>query len=138
MSVRLDRTTLLVCTRCRIGEAASEEPRAGARLFAETARAAAGSERVRVVGIACLSGCKRACAAALMAPGKVGYLFGDLPPDADGAADLVTAALAHARRPEGFLPRAERPERLRAGILARLPPLHWLEDEQRPVIAWPS
>ena len=98
-------------------------------------RAAAGRERVRVVGRACLSVCTRACAAALLAPGEVGYPFGGLPPGADGAADLVTAALAHARRSEGYLRRAERPERLRAGILARLPPPHWLEDEQQAVIA---
>jgi predicted metal-binding protein len=133
-----DRTTLLVCTRCRVGDAAPEAPRAGAALHAETLRVAAGLDRVRVVGIACLSGCKRPCAAALMAPGKVGYLFGDLPADGDGAADLVTAALAHARRADGFLPRAERPERLRAGILARLPPPHWLPDDRQGVIAWPA
>ena len=138
MPARSDRTTLLVCTRCRIGEAAPEEPRAGAALHAEALRVAAGLDHVRVVGIACLSGCKRPCAAALIAPGKVRYLFGDLTADADAAADLVIAAQAHARRPNGFLPRAERPERLRAGILARLPPLHWLPDDGQGVIAWPS
>lgn len=73
-----------------------------------------------------------------MAPGKVGYVFGDLPPDAAGAADLLAAAQAHAVAPEGYLPRALRPERLRAGILARLPPLHWLPDDPEVAIAWPA
>ncbi len=91
-----------------------------------------------MVGVACLSGCKRACAAALMAPGKVGYLFGDLPPDAEGAADLLAVARAHAARADGFLARAERPERLRAGILARLPPLHWIPTESQETVAWPA
>jgi predicted metal-binding protein len=129
-------TILLVCTRCRAPGADPEAPRAGAALLA-TVRAAATGD-VRVAGVACLSGCKRACAAALMAPGKVGYLFGDLPPDAGGAADLLAVARAHAAREDGFLPRAARPERLRAGILARLPPPHWLPAEPEEVIAWPA
>jgi predicted metal-binding protein len=73
-----------------------------------------------------------------MGPGKVGYLFGDLLPDAAGAADLFAVARAHAAREDGFLPRAARPERLRTGILARLPPLHWLPAQPDEVIAWPS
>uniref|UniRef100_UPI0022EA653B DUF1636 family protein n=1 Tax=Falsiroseomonas oryzae TaxID=2766473 RepID=UPI0022EA653B len=105
-------TTLLVCTRCRAPGANPEAPRPGAALLAAV-RAAADRD-VQVAGVACLSGCKRACAAALMAPGKVGYLFGDLPPDGEGAADLLAAARAHAARADGFLPRAARPERLRA------------------------
>jgi predicted metal-binding protein len=65
------------------------------------------------------------------------YLFGDLPPDASGARDLIAMALAHARASDGYLPRAKRPERLRNGILARLPPLHWLTaaSEELP---WPA
>lgn len=73
-----------------------------------------------------------------MAPGKVGYLFGDVSPDADGAADLLAAARAHAMAAEGHLPRALRPERLRAGILARLPPHHWFPEAPEGVIAWPA
>lgn len=133
----LPATTLLVCTRCRPPGAEPEAPRAGATLLAAARRAAAGEPSVRVHGVACLSGCRRACAAALMAPGKVGYLFGDLPPDPAGAADLLAAALAHAAAPEGHLPRAARPERLRTGILGRLPPLHWLPDDPGAVVAWP-
>lgn len=130
-------TTLLVCTRCRAPGAAPEAPRAGAALLAEVRGAAAGTE-LRVAGIACLSGCKRACVAAVMAPGKVGYLFGDLTPGAAGAADLLAAARAHAAREDGFLPRAARPERLRAGILARLPPLHWFPADPEEVVEWPA
>ena len=118
-------------------DAPAEAPRAGLALLqaVQLMPAVAG---VRVTGVACLSGCKRGCVAALMAPGKVGYLFGDLSPDADGAADLVAAAQAHASRPDGFLPRVDRPERLRAGILARLPPLEWVAAQPRQVIEWPA
>uniref|UniRef100_UPI002FDBF185 DUF1636 family protein n=1 Tax=Falsiroseomonas oryzae TaxID=2766473 RepID=UPI002FDBF185 len=62
----------------------------------------------------------------------------DLPPDGEGAADLLAAARAHAARADGFLPRAARPERLRAGILARLPPLHWIPAHPQEPVAWPA
>lgn len=73
-----------------------------------------------------------------MAPGKVGYLFGDLPADAEGAADLLAVARAHLARADGFLPRADRPERLRAGILARLPPLAWVDAGEGALLTWPG
>jgi predicted metal-binding protein len=131
-------STLLVCTRCRAAGADPDAPRAGAALLAAARAAAADDCAIRVIGIACLSGCKRACAAAVMAPGKVGYVFGDLPADPEGAADLLAVARAHQARADGFLPRADRPERLRAGILARLPPLHWFPADAEEVVAWPS
>lgn len=130
-------TTLLVCTRCRPPGADPAAPRAGAALLAAVREAGAGDGRVNAAGVACLSGCRRACAAVLLAPRKVGYLFGDLPPDAEGAAALLAAAHVHAERHDGFLPRAAGPERLRAGILARLPPLHWVPDGSEAVVAWP-
>jgi predicted metal-binding protein len=132
----MSSSIVLVCTRCRAANADPDTPRAGAALLAAVRLAAAPG--VQVAGIACLSGCKRACAAAVLAPGKVGYLFGDLPPDADGAADLLAVAQAHGARADGFLPRAARPERLRGGILARLPPLHWISGGSGEVIAWPA
>ena len=131
-------STLLVCTRCRAAGTDPESPRAGAALLAAARAAAADDCAIRVIGIACLSGCKRACAAAVMAPGKASYVFGDLPADAEGAADLLAVARAHQARADGFLPRADRPERLRAGILTRLPPLDWLHADAEDIIAWPA
>lgn len=57
-------------------------------------------------------------------------------PRAGGA--LLAVARAHAARADGFLTRAERPERLRIGILARLPPLHWIPADPQETIAWPA
>lgn len=54
-----------------------------------------------------------------------------------GAA-LLAATRAHAARADGFLPRVARPERLRAGILARLPPLDWITADPQEPIAWPA
>jgi predicted metal-binding protein len=145
-------TVLLVCSRCRAGgtdpalpranatlagETLAGETLAGATLLATTQAAASRVPHLRVQGIACLSGCKRACAAAVMAPGKVGYLFGDLSADDASTEALITVALAHAAARDGYLSRAARPERLRAGILARLPPLHWLAGAGEE-LAWPA
>jgi predicted metal-binding protein len=131
-------STLLVCTRCRAPGADPDAPREGAALLA----ALAGQplpEGVALAGVACLSGCKRACAVALFAPGKITYLFGDLAGDAASVADLHIVAAAHRDDPLGHLPRAARPERLRAGILGRVPPLNMLPaGTGLPVVTWPA
>lgn len=77
---------------------------------------------VQVRGVACLSSCSRACSVALQAPGKYTYLFGGLVPDAQTAEHVLLCAGMHAAASNGDLPRSERPERLRSGIVARLPP----------------
>jgi predicted metal-binding protein len=59
----------------------------------------------------------------LQAPGKFTYYFGDLVADDTTAAEVLACAQQHAYSADGNLPRKERPERLRSGILARLPPL---------------
>ncbi len=69
-----------------------------------------------------MSGCSRACTMALQATGKHTYVFGDLPADAITAAQVLVCAAMHQQSADGSLPRKERPERLRNGILAKLPP----------------
>lgn len=113
-------TELIVCTTCRPAGAARAEPAAGALLF-EAVSALASPEGVRVRGLACMSACSRACTVALQAPGKHSYLFGDLAPDEATARDVLACAALHAAAEDGTLMRNARPERLRSGILARLP-----------------
>ena len=130
--------TLLICTRCRAPGDDPTAPRAGAALLAAVRAAAVDGPTVLIAGAACLSGCKRQCVAALTAPGKVTYLFGDLPADADGAADLLSVARSYLAREDGYLHRKERPERLQAGILARLPPMGWISEDSQAEILWPT
>ncbi|WP_233151745.1 DUF1636 domain-containing protein [Pelomonas sp. KK5] len=120
-------TELLICTTCRPPGASRSEPAAGELLLeavhiAQLQDDAGRHAPVRVRGIACLSACSRACSVALQAPGKHSYLFGDLAPDAATAEQLLACAGLHARHADGLMQRNERPERLRSGILARLPP----------------
>ena len=130
-------SVLLVCTSCRAPGSDPAAPRPGAALLTAAQQLALGPGTC-VQGVMCLSGCKRPCAVALLAPGRVTYLFGDLPADAGCAADLLQAARDHAAVPDGWLPRAARPERLQASILARVPPLHWLPTPGNAPVAWPT
>ncbi len=140
-----DAPTLSICLTCRDGrEDACAGERGGARLArAVVERAAtAGLSGLRLRGVRCMSQCKRPCVAALTAPGRFAYLFGDLDPQApDHAAALLALVPLYSAAPEGFLRRDERPEPLRTAILGRLPPpdtgsdlvtpLHWFPSSLR-------
>lgn len=128
---RASATILSVCTRCNRTRTAAERDgsRGGARLIDAVRRAvtALPPDVVRIRPVACMSNCTRACTVVLSAPGKFTLMFGDLDPD-DAAADVVACARLHHGRPDGFLARTERPPRLRAGILARIPPPEWTSE----------
>ena len=118
-------TELIVCTTCRPAAQAREHRPAGEALLEALQIAMFDTDPdapVVLRGVACMSGCGRACTVALQAPGKHSYLFGDLTPDADAAQQVLACARLHARSVDGNLPRQERPERLRNGILVKLPP----------------
>ncbi|NET55248.1 MAG: DUF1636 domain-containing protein [Symploca sp. SIO2E6] len=80
-----------------------------------------------IQSVECMSACSRPCAISFTAIGKYTYLFGDLPTAEEtlptiSAAVLDCASLYHAKA-NGLLPWSERPELLKKGILARIPPL---------------
>lgn len=131
-------TEIVVCTTCRPAGIPREQTAPGQLLFdavqavlhghaadadGEGAAAPAPYPRLKLRGLACMSGCDRACTVALQAQGKFTYYFGDLSADAETAAQLVTCAQLHRDSGDGTLLRNARPERLRSGILARLPPV---------------
>lgn len=123
-------TEIIVCTTCRPQGASRELPAAGLALFEAVQDALFASEfeadaaqGLRVRGTACMSGCSRACTVTLQASGKFSYYFGDLSADAETAQQVIACAQLHQGSDDGALARNDRPERLRSGILARLPPL---------------
>jgi len=117
-------TELIVCTTCRPIGADRSQPAAGQALFDAVQRLRpAADARLVVRGAACLSGCTRACTVALQAAGKHTYFFGDLAGDAQRPRRKCSSARLHAGSADGLLARGDRPERLRSGILMRLPPL---------------
>jgi len=68
----------------------------------------------------CLSACKRPCAVAFTAPNKTTLMFGDLPPLQSAA--VIRLGEQYYSSNNGIVPRQERPEILKKGILAQIPP----------------
>lgn len=79
-------------------------------------------EQFHIQDVECMSACSRSCAISFAAPGKYTYLFGDLPAQ-DSVSAVLDCAQLYFTRADGYLPWAERPQPLKNGILARIPPL---------------
>ena len=123
MSVSPDRghVSLHVCVTCRRGEAeGGGEP--GRVLFDRVLALARAEAGLEVAEIRCLAACSRGCTAALGAPGKWSYVFGDLDPAAGAAEDLIAGARLHRAAADGLLPWSGRPGSLKKAV-ARLPAL---------------
>ena len=77
--------------------------------------------------VACMSACSQACVVTLTAAEKYTYLFGNLPSDVNQVTDTAKAILNCAEmygdRQDGLLAWKDRPEPLKNGVIARLPPL---------------
>ncbi|MBS7697715.1 MULTISPECIES: DUF1636 domain-containing protein [unclassified Chelatococcus] len=118
-------TTLMVCVTCRrrqdgATEGPYDEP--GRGLVRTLADRLAGDADVTVTPVECLSVCRRPCTVAFAAPGKWTYVIGDL--DADQHLDdLVLAARQYTVAADGIIPWRERPQPIRKGVVARVPPL---------------
>jgi predicted metal-binding protein len=113
-----------VCITCsRAGEADSD-PRPGAILASATEQAAAGTE-VEVRRLRCLANCTRGPSAAMRCNGSWTYVFGGL--DATCAEALVAGARLLAGAADGILPWRGRPDILKRGLIARVPPIGFEE-----------
>ncbi|KQZ19150.1 metal-binding protein [Mesorhizobium sp. Root552] len=117
--------TVIVCTTCRDESGADSHPRAG-ELLAESARSAATGRGVDIRTVECLGNCKRRLSASILRTGGWGYVFGDLAPTS--GADLVEGAELFAASPDELMPWRGRPDCLKRGLVARIPPLHLLKD----------
>ncbi|TPJ29493.1 DUF1636 family protein [Mesorhizobium sp. B2-8-3] len=117
--------TVIVCSSCRDETGSDAHPRAGALLAEDTRRAASG-ENVRIRTVECLGNCKRRLSAALLRDGCWSYVFGDL--TATSGADLIAGAKLFAISTDGLIPWRGRPDSLKRGLVARIPPLDMLKD----------
>lgn len=119
-------TTIVVCISCRDASGSDAHPRAGERL-AEDARRAATGQPVEVRTVECLGNCKRRLSASILHEGAWSYVFGDLAEDS--GADLVAGAGLLATAEDGKIPWRNRPDSLKRGLVARIPPLTLLKDQ---------
>jgi predicted metal-binding protein len=119
--------TIYVCTTCRRAGDPEDGVRPGLLLARETARAAKGSG-VTVKQIRCLANCNRACSAAIRRDGAWTYVFGGLEPERDAGA-LIDGARLFARAGDGLMPWRGRPDILKRGLIARVPPIDFIEED---------
>jgi predicted metal-binding protein len=117
---------IYVCITCRHPEHPESEARPGLLVAAATEQAAAGTE-VEVRRLRCLANCHRGPSAALRCNGSWTYIFGGLDEDCGGV--LVEGARLLARAADGILPWRGRPERLKRGLIARVPPIGFEEAD---------
>ena len=97
----------------------------GALLAEATAQAALGTG-VIVRRVQCLANCTRGPSAAMRCSGSWTYVFGGL--GVDCAAALIDGARLLAGASDGILPWRGRPESLKRGLIARVPPINFEED----------
>ena len=116
-------TTIYVCMTCRRAGEPEGEPDPGLRLARATSRAAEGTG-VTVRRVRCLANCNRGLSAAIRRDGAWTYVFGGLDPDRDASA-LVEGALLFAEAADTIMPWRGRPEVLKRGLIARVPPINF-------------
>jgi predicted metal-binding protein len=121
-------TTIYVCITCRRAGDSEDGVRPGLALARETARAAEGSG-VTVRQVRCLANCSRALSAAIRRDDAWTYVFGGLDPDRDAAA-LIEGARLFARASDGLMPWRGRPDVLKRGLIARVPPMDFEEESE--------
>lgn len=120
--------TLFVCTTCasvwqdgkRVGESGGQQLLHQLQALAQTWEL---QHKFSIQGVECMSACNHACAIAFQAEEKITYLFGNLAVD-DSPSAILQCATQYYVNPDGLLPWSERPERLKTGILAKIPPLN--------------
>jgi predicted metal-binding protein len=115
---------IYVCITCRDADEPNRQPCPGALLAAATERAAAGTE-VEIRRLRCLANCNRGPSAAMRSNGSWTYVFGGL--DETCADALIAGARLLALAADGILPWRGRPERLKRGLIARVPPIGFAE-----------
>jgi predicted metal-binding protein len=97
-----------------------KETRSGARLYRELSERGV-HESFDIIPVECLSVCKRPVTIGFSASGKWSYIFGDFPPESS-AETILAAAQLYADAPDGLIPWRERPDAIKRGVIARVPP----------------
>jgi predicted metal-binding protein len=121
----LSAVTVVVCSSCRDETGSDARPRAG-EVLGDATRLAASDTNIAVRQIECLGNCKRRLSAAILRDGSWSYVFGDLTPES--GPDLITGAKLFATSTDGILPWRGRPDSLKRGLVARIPPLDLLKE----------
>jgi predicted metal-binding protein len=121
------RATITVCITCRATGDPMDSPRAGMALANATAVAATGVCDISVQRVRCLGNCNRGLSAAIRCDNAWSYVFGGLEPARDGPSLIIGAQLL-AQASDGIMPWRGRPDSLKRGLIARVPPLNFPDE----------
>ena len=102
-------------------------PRPGLALAQATEQAAEGTG-IAVCEVECLANCSRSLSAAVGCHGAWTYVFGGLEADRDAEA-LIEGARLLSRAKDGLLPWRGRPDVLKKGLIARVPPIDFAKGD---------
>ena len=119
-----DRTTVLVCITCMASSDPTNAPRKGMALANAAALALGDAQDVGVQRVRCLGNCSRGLSAAIRRDNAWTYVFGNLDAQRDGPT-LIAGARLLAEATDGLMPWRGRPDPLKRGLIARLPPLNF-------------
>lgn len=131
MNAADDRTTVLVCITCRASNDSADETRRGVALAQAATRALGPDNDIDVLRVRCLGNCNRGLSAAIRREKAWTYVFGDLDAARDGPALIAGARLFAAAR-DGLLPWRGRPDSLKRGLIARVPPWDFAGEPELP------
>jgi predicted metal-binding protein len=126
------RPSVMVCITCRaatdlVASSDVDAPQPGSALADATKIAAAGADGISVLRVRCLGNCSRGLSAAIRCENTWTYIFGGLDPQRDGPS-LVMGAQLLAQATDGIMPWRGRPESLKRGLIARIPPINFREE----------
>ncbi len=116
---------IYVCTTCKRRAGVRSARTAARRAARRGDRARRDGTEVTVRRLRCLANCTRGPSAAMRCNGSWTYVFGGL--DTANAEALVEGARLLAAAADGILPWRGRPEILKRGLIARVPPIDFEE-----------
>ena len=120
-----DTTTILICTTCRPAGEPPGTVALGGTLLQLAGAALEGAPQVRIQSVRCLANCTRGLSAAIRREGAWTYVFGHLPATVEGATALIEGARLLSASTDGLMPWRGRPDALKRGLIARVPPTNW-------------
>jgi predicted metal-binding protein len=121
------QTTVLVCITCRRSTDPADAPRRGPKLASAAAQALGDATDITLLRVRCLGNCSRGLSAAIRRDSAWTYVFGQLDEDNDGPA-LIAGARLYAQSSDHLMPWRGRPESLKRGLIARVPPADFLGE----------
>lgn len=123
----MTQDTLFVCILCQSTSAEGEGDglSPGQSLFNHLKaglEVAGAADRINLQAVRCMGACDRSCVVALAAPKKLTFILNQLSPT-DSVPELLQFSQQYAACPDGKVPYKERPDAVKKGIHAVLPPL---------------